>query len=321
MILRALTMDDLTRSQLAVKTGISKVTVTSIITDLMHQGLVHDLGQQEGQTGRPASLVGLASNIGTALGVDVQPQRITVYAANLRNTTTRTIVTPVSERQALTTTLIHALNEVRRLAPFGPLTRVVVAVPAPTDGWALHEPNAIPELNTEAVTSWSNEHDILLTFENDTNLAAVAEHRTGAARNADPFAVLLERNTGIGLGLFLCGALYRGQHGRAGELGEVRWPGGTGRLDTLLETLAPAPRYDALAYLLSALAATLDLSLLVISLNENESLARHVRQLVPPSVGVTVAMHGDAGPVHGALLTAVDHARHIVFSTSTEVLA
>ncbi len=56
--------------------------------------------------------------------------------------------------------------------------------------------------------------------DNDANLAALAEHRAGAARGASD-AVLLTIGTGIGGGLILGGRLYRGAVGAAAELGHV----------------------------------------------------------------------------------------------------
>jgi glucokinase len=56
--------------------------------------------------------------------------------------------------------------------------------------------------------------------DNDANLAALAEHRAGAARGAAE-AVVLTIGTGIGGGLILRGELYRGAIGSAAELGHV----------------------------------------------------------------------------------------------------
>ncbi len=56
--------------------------------------------------------------------------------------------------------------------------------------------------------------------DNDANLAALAEHRAGAARGASE-AVLLTIGTGIGGGLILGGRVYRGWVGAAAELGHV----------------------------------------------------------------------------------------------------
>ncbi len=56
--------------------------------------------------------------------------------------------------------------------------------------------------------------------DNDANLAALAEHRAGAARGCSE-AVLLTIGTGIGSGLILRDELYRGAIGAAAELGHT----------------------------------------------------------------------------------------------------
>lgn len=56
--------------------------------------------------------------------------------------------------------------------------------------------------------------------DNDANVAALAEHRAGAARGTR-HAAMLTIGTGIGGGLILSGELYRGAHGAAAELGHM----------------------------------------------------------------------------------------------------
>jgi glucokinase len=56
--------------------------------------------------------------------------------------------------------------------------------------------------------------------DNDANVAALAEHRAGAARGTSE-AVVLTIGTGIGGGLILRGELYRGAVGAAAELGHM----------------------------------------------------------------------------------------------------
>ncbi len=57
-------------------------------------------------------------------------------------------------------------------------------------------------------------------LDNDANAAMVAEHRFGAAREAEN-AVLLTIGTGIGGGLLIGGEVYRGSSGAGAELGHV----------------------------------------------------------------------------------------------------
>jgi glucokinase len=67
---------------------------------------------------------------------------------------------------------------------------------------------------------------IPVTVENDGNAAAWAEYRFGAARG-EPAVVCITLGTGIGGGLVLDGALYRGAHGVGAEFGHMTVvPGG-----------------------------------------------------------------------------------------------
>ncbi|MGI5213990.1 ROK family glucokinase [Plantactinospora sp. CA-290183] len=57
--------------------------------------------------------------------------------------------------------------------------------------------------------------------ENDANVAAWAEFRHGAGRDADSSMVLFTIGTGVGGGIVLGGELLRGAHGIAAELGHM----------------------------------------------------------------------------------------------------
>ncbi len=61
---------------------------------------------------------------------------------------------------------------------------------------------------------------IPVAWDNDTNLALLAEQEFGAARGASE-AIMLTVGTGIGGAMLLGGELYRGSSGAAGELGHV----------------------------------------------------------------------------------------------------
>ncbi|MEW2129964.1 ROK family protein, partial [Streptomyces sp. NPDC005435] len=63
-----------------------------------------------------------------------------------------------------------------------------------------------------------------VTVENETNLAAVAEQREGAARDRDTF-VLLWLGHGVGAAVVLDGTLRRGASGGTGEIGFLPVPG------------------------------------------------------------------------------------------------
>ena len=62
--------------------------------------------------------------------------------------------------------------------------------------------------------------DLPVFIDNDANVAALAEHRYGAARGARN-VVMLTLGTGIGGGLILEGQVYRGSTGAGAEMGHV----------------------------------------------------------------------------------------------------
>ena len=82
--------------------------------------------------------------------------------------------------------------------------------------------------------------------ENDGNVAAWAEFRYGAARDADDSMIMFTIGTGVGGGIVLGGDLMRGAHGIAAELGHMLavpdgHQCGCGRLAASSSTPAAAP--------------------------------------------------------------------------------
>jgi glucokinase len=125
-----------------------------------------------------------------------------------------------ADRQETLDIFVDAVGEIRAAAP--DVEAVGFGLPSLVDRrsgasvWSNHLPiDHVPfrDLMSERL-------GLPVVVDNDANVAALAEHRHGAARGAD-HAVLLALGTGIGGGLVLNGKLFRGAHGFAGELGHV----------------------------------------------------------------------------------------------------
>lgn len=87
--------------------------------------------------------------------------------------------------------------------------------------------------------------------DNDTNTAALAEHRQGAGIGAKHM-VYMTISTGIGCGFIINGALFRGTHGFAGEMGQMFVSDthgyGTERMNAgVVQSIASGPRLADLA--------------------------------------------------------------------------
>jgi len=312
----------MSRSEFASASGLSKVTSTAIVSELLEQGWLRELGKTEGLAGRPAALVELHPQAGTVLGLDLQPEGVALLAGNLV-TGGEMVLThhPLEDAQTITEAVLGVLEQARLEAPHGPLLHATLALPAPVglDGWPAH-PSRLPDLEPARLFAWAERHDLTLTLENDIKLATLAEFERGAAQGYGDFALLVERQGGVALGLFLEGRLYRGAQGHAGELSLMGWPH-DGRVEPL-ETLALEVREQALVQVCAALAVALDLSHFLIHQSAGGASALDLTTRLPTLVlcpiEVSVSHFGDAGPVHGALLQAARLAQNRLFGLELE---
>jgi glucokinase len=125
-----------------------------------------------------------------------------------------------ADRQETLEIILDAVEEVRAAAP--DVVGVGFGLPALVDAeggasvWSNHLPiDGVPfrDLLSERL-------GLPVAVDNDANLAALAEHRHGAARGVDD-AVMVALGTGIGGGIVIGGRLHRGARGFAGELGHI----------------------------------------------------------------------------------------------------
>jgi hypothetical protein len=305
------------RAEIAEALGISKVTITSIANDLVTDGLLIETGRTEGASGRPAALVELHPKLGTVLGVDVQPRVITSSASGITMNEQRTLETNLSSK-GITATLIAQLEANRKEQAFGPLRHVMISVPAPVNATGtLSEPSRVPDLKLERVMAWATDHKIQLQFENDVKLASLAEHHHGAAQNMPNFALLVEREGGVALGLMIDGQLHRGERGRAGEISLLRLPHNNRLVP--LEKLPFKAREEALAQMVSGFAIALDLGLILVHQHppgkKQLNLTGRIRELMTSDIRVENSYFKEQGPLQGALISSAIAAQTWLYDT------
>jgi glucokinase len=116
--------------------------------------------------------------------------------------------------------LVREVNEAKAARP--EVTAVGLGIPATIDherGIAISAVN-LPLSDLPIRDLVSERVGLPVFVDNDANVAALAEQLYGAGRGADDM-VLLTIGTGIGGGLILNGAVYRGATGAGAELGHV----------------------------------------------------------------------------------------------------
>ncbi|MCF2529177.1 ROK family transcriptional regulator [Yinghuangia soli] len=250
----------LSRGQIGALTGLSKPTASQLLARLESAGLVLAVGTtDEGRPGPAAQLYELNPAAAYVAGLDITPARVEVAVADLAGTVVAEYRLPTPRRSParVPERVREAVAAATGLAGLTPedMTHVVLGMPGAFDpatgqfryarhlpGW--HAPGVLDEVRKALGTT--------VDVENDVNLVALAEQRTGAARDAGDF-VLLWVDEGIGCAIVLGGRLHRGATGGAGEVGYMPLPGAPvtrniGRANTGgFQQLAGAPAVAALA--------------------------------------------------------------------------
>ncbi|MET7656648.1 MULTISPECIES: ROK family transcriptional regulator [unclassified Streptomyces] len=222
----------LSRTRIGKLTGLSKPTASQLLARLEAAGLVLATGTTEGRPGPNAQLYEVNPAAAYAAGLDVTPERVLAAVADATGRTVGAfeVATPGRKTaEAVVRQVTDALDGAVKTAGLtrDDVRRLVVATPGafdPTTGrlrYASHLPGwHSPALLDDLAAALP----MPVEYENDVNLAAVAEQRLGAARGHEDF-VLLWNEGGLGAALVLGGRLHRGWTGGAGEVGFLPVPG------------------------------------------------------------------------------------------------
>jgi predicted NBD/HSP70 family sugar kinase len=218
----------LTRAQLGELTRLSKVTASQLVERLEGRGLVTRVGETTGGRGPNAQLYAIVPGSAYAIGVEVGPRQVVAAAADITGATrSRVEVSPHDADDPVG--VVHAAvieAATTAGAAWEQVRRVVLGTPGvvdPTSG-DLSFAFDLPQWHRGLLAALRADLRRPVVFENDVNLAAVAESRLGAARDTPDFALIM-LSRGVGMAVMLGGRLHRGAAGAAGEIGYLPVPG------------------------------------------------------------------------------------------------
>ncbi|UNM13948.1 ROK family protein [Streptomyces formicae] len=220
----------LTAGQLKTLTGLSRPTVADLVERLQGSGLIRVVGEAgEQRRGPNARLYGIVADRAHLAALDVRTQGVSVVVADLLGTTLADATLPIGSDTGTEPAVERAvalLERTAREAGVARLHSVGIGAPGLIDPGSgeLRDTTGLPAWHRRLVAALQERLPATVLVENETNLAAVAEQRIGAARDRDTF-VLLWLGQGVGAALFLDGRIRRGASGGAGEIGFLPVPG------------------------------------------------------------------------------------------------
>ncbi|MBD0419502.1 ROK family transcriptional regulator [Streptomyces sp. TRM S81-3] len=224
----------LTAARLKQLTGLSRPTVADLVERLAAAGLIEVTGESgEQRRGPNARLYGIVADRAYLAALDVRTEGVSVLVSDLVGRVLAEASVPIGDDTGTGPAVEQAVTLVERAAKEAGtdlLHTVGIGAPGlidPASG-ELRDSTGLPAWHRRLVAALQERFPkARVSVENETNLAALAEQRDGAARDRDTFA-LLWLGLGIGAAVVLDGTLRRGASGGAGEIGFLPVPGTSG---------------------------------------------------------------------------------------------
>jgi predicted NBD/HSP70 family sugar kinase len=212
----------ISRADIARETALQRSTVSYIVDELIHHGLIEEVsGESTG--GRPPNLLSLRTANAVAIGVDLGTTNTVIATSDLAGRVLSQEEFPTDPDANITSQKIE--ESALRLSRMSGGTIEGIGISFP--GWVDPESTSsyAPHFKwrdvpiAEAVTRTTS---LPVTIDNDANAAALAELWFGRPeiREVRDFILVLVE-AGLGTGIVFDGQVYRGEGGTAGEFGHM----------------------------------------------------------------------------------------------------
>ena len=212
----------ISRVELAELTGLTQPSISNIVRDLIADGIIHEIGSTDSVLGRRRKLIAISPANRFGVGFNLGPDMVTCVAIDLTGGVVGREAVPRLRDEIWTTARLADQFEhfTGGLAlPRGRIEGLAIVMPAPGPGL----PPAATGLGDEpgeVRAELENRLGVPILVENDAAAAALGEFWSRRVSREQAFGCIY-LSTGIGAGMVLGGALYRGASFSAGRLGHV----------------------------------------------------------------------------------------------------
>ncbi len=219
------------RADLMRRTGLSRSTVSSLVVQLIGQGVVIEQVDRgtpyKGGSGRPPILLELAGATGVVAGIDVGHRHVRVALARPDSTVVQERSVSLDVDDSPRESMDRVASLLDELLAVSGHTRADVrgiglGIPGPVDREGRMTSGILPTWRgLRPADELAARTGLAARVHNDAHLGARGELAYGAARGHGD-VIYVKASTGIGAGLIVDGRLVKGTTGIAGELGHVQ---------------------------------------------------------------------------------------------------
>lgn len=216
----------LSRAELGERVRLSRAKLAIEVDRLTEAGLVESDGLAASRGGRRSANVDLSSAL-RFLGIDIGATSVDVALTDARMTVLDRASEAVDVRggpDAVLAVVLDLTAKLRARAGQPEVHGAGVGVPGPVsfrDGVPVAPP-IMPGWNQYPVRTALAQHlGCPVLVDNDVNIMALGEMHAGLARAVQDL-LFVKVGTGVGCGIVVHGAVYRGANGSAGDIGHIR---------------------------------------------------------------------------------------------------
>ncbi len=215
---------EISRADIARTTQLTRPTVSTMVSELMNEGLVVEVGQMPSEGGKPATLLSMNPNSRHLIGIDLANSEFRGALLNLRGEATHRVSLPTHNRngKAALSLVYHLIDKLIAAAD-----NTLLGIGIGTPGLI----NVQEGIICQAVNlDWQNlalrdilqeRYNLPVYVANDSQAAALGEYTFGDRKDIANL-VVVKVGRGIGAGIILNGRLYYGDDFGAGEIGHVK---------------------------------------------------------------------------------------------------
>jgi N-acetylglucosamine repressor len=214
---------EVSRADVARETRLTRTTVSDVVTDLMDEGLVEEVGFGPSVGGKPPILLSVVADSRHLIGIDLASEEFRGAVVNLRGQIRHRFDVPLRDRDGeAALALVYEMVETLIAATGSPLLGIGIGSPGLMDA-----SNGIVRRSVNLDWYDLPLRDLLqercglpVYVANDSQVAALGEYTFGDGPGVENL-VLVKAGHGVGAGIVLNGQLFHGETFGAGEIGHV----------------------------------------------------------------------------------------------------
>jgi predicted NBD/HSP70 family sugar kinase len=240
--------ETVSRTELSLRSSLTEVTIAKIVKELLSEGVIIEAGRGQSTGGKRPTLFRLNTGVLYSVGVSLDSARVVIALCGLNGKLIERVDLPGHGSEPPPDVMTRVAKSIQQLLARRGLTRdSVVGVGVASTGrrrgslgWGAYEEMKDVWEAFDIAAELRSRCGLVVIVENDANCVALGAFWAGG-NDAPRDFVTVYMSTGIGAGIVIAGAIFRGASDNAGEIGHIVvepaglecWCGSRGCLETV----------------------------------------------------------------------------------------